>query len=164
MKQEEQKKKEQEQKGQISKELKKEKEQQVKAQQESELKKRQRQTKAAQTKEIEPADEESKPKSKETIDDKYVKGVVKFSNISVRNIPKMDLIGKSDPYVVFEIGTDSQQTTVAKESLDYDYLNEEYQIAIDPQSKVSNGQVSVSVFDYDSFSKNDLVGTVNVDV
>jgi hypothetical protein len=33
----------------------------------------------------------------------------------------MDIAGKTDPYVKFEIGKESQKTTVGKESFDYDY-------------------------------------------
>ncbi|KAA6370954.1 MAG: hypothetical protein EZS28_033519, partial [Streblomastix strix] len=101
---------------------------------------------------------------KEAEDAKYVKGVVKFSNISVRNIPKMDLVGKTDPYVVFKLGDESKQTTVAKEQLDYDYLNETYEIIYDPSKNQLNREVEVSVWDYDSVGSNDLVGSVNVDI
>jgi hypothetical protein len=44
----------------------------------------------------------------------------------------MDIIGKTDPYVVFTLGDSSKQTTVAKKALDYDYLNETYEIIYDP--------------------------------
>ncbi|KAA6365239.1 MAG: hypothetical protein EZS28_039234, partial [Streblomastix strix] len=100
---------------------------------------------------------------KEAEDAKYVKGVVKFSNISVRNIPKMDLVGKTDPYVVFKLGDESKQTTVAKEQLDYDYMNETYEIIYDPLKNQLIREVEVSVWDYDSIGSNDLIGSVNVD-
>ncbi|KAA6396338.1 MAG: putative serine/threonine protein kinase [Streblomastix strix] len=101
---------------------------------------------------------------KEVIEPKYVKGVVKFKNISVRIIPQMYIYGKADPYVVFEIGEKRQRTTVGKESLDYDYLNEEYEIAIDPQSKSENRQVKVSVYDKDTISRDEIIGLVNIDI
>ncbi|KAA6393943.1 MAG: hypothetical protein EZS28_010526, partial [Streblomastix strix] len=45
--------------------------------------------------------EEEEPIQEES---RYVNGVVKFSNISVRNLKKMDAFGKSDPFVVFRAG------------------------------------------------------------
>ncbi|KAA6352838.1 MAG: hypothetical protein EZS28_051635, partial [Streblomastix strix] len=71
---------------------------------------------------------EEKRKQKEAIDSQYIKGVVQFKNISVRNLKKMDIFSKTDPFVVFKAGEESQQTTVAKSALDYDYLNEEYEL------------------------------------
>ncbi|KAA6333438.1 MAG: hypothetical protein EZS28_053172, partial [Streblomastix strix] len=71
---------------------------------------------------------EEKRKQKERQDASYIKGVVKFKNISVRNLKKMDIFSKTDPFVVFKAGEESQQTTVAKSALDYDYLNEEYEL------------------------------------
>jgi Ca2+-dependent lipid-binding protein len=55
-----------------------------------------------------------------------VKGIVKVNNISVRNLPKMDIVGKTDPYVVMRLGDEEKQTSVAHETLNYDYKNEEY--------------------------------------
>jgi hypothetical protein len=71
-------------------------------------------------------------KKKEAEDDKYIKGVVTLSKISVRKLPKMDVFNKTDPYVVFSLGDSTKQTTVAEETLDYDYLNETYEIIYDP--------------------------------
>ncbi|KAA6330421.1 MAG: hypothetical protein EZS28_053503 [Streblomastix strix] len=101
---------------------------------------------------------------KVTEDAKYVKGYVTFSHIAVRNLKKMDVIGKTDPYVVFKLGDESKQTTIAKEQLDYDYMNETYEIIYDPLKSKLNREVEVSVWDYDSIGSNDLVGSVNVDV
>ncbi|KAA6319561.1 MAG: hypothetical protein EZS28_054797 [Streblomastix strix] len=93
-----------------------------------------------------------------------MKGVVILSNISVRNLPKMDLIGKTDPYVVFSLGDSTKQTSIAKEALDYDYLNETYEINYDPLKMQGNREMNVSVYDYDRISSNDIIGSVNVDV
>jgi Ca2+-dependent lipid-binding protein len=55
-----------------------------------------------------------------------VKGIVKINKISVRNLPKMDVIGKCDPFVVMHLGDEEKQTTVAYKTYNYDYENEEY--------------------------------------
>ncbi|KAA6322688.1 MAG: hypothetical protein EZS28_054406, partial [Streblomastix strix] len=48
--------------------------------------------------------EEEEPIYEEQEESRYVNGVVKFSNISVHNLKKMDAFGKSDPFVVFRAG------------------------------------------------------------
>ncbi|KAA6361218.1 MAG: hypothetical protein EZS28_043255 [Streblomastix strix] len=44
----------------------------------------------------------------------YVNGVVKFKNISVRNLKKMDAFGKSDPFITFKAGDEEQKISTAK--------------------------------------------------
>ncbi|KAA6360779.1 MAG: hypothetical protein EZS28_043694 [Streblomastix strix] len=107
---------------------------------------------------------EKERKLKEAEDKKYPKGVVKFSNIAVRNLKKMDLVGKTDPYVVFKLGDLQKQTSVAKETLNYDYKNEEYEVVYDPAQMQGKRNVDVEVWDYDSVGNNDLIGTASVDV
>ncbi|KAA6371215.1 MAG: hypothetical protein EZS28_033258, partial [Streblomastix strix] len=76
--------------------------------------------------------EEEEPIYEEEEDLGYVNGVVKFKNISVRNLKKMDSFGKSDPFVTFKAGDEEQKTTTAKNTLDYDYTNEEYDLIYNP--------------------------------
>ncbi|KAA6372260.1 MAG: hypothetical protein EZS28_032213 [Streblomastix strix] len=87
---------------------------------------------------------------------KYVKGVVTLSKISVCKLPKMDVFNKTDPYGVFSLGDSTKQTTVAEETLDYDYLNETYEIIYDPLKMNGNREMNVSVYDYDSFRKKEV--------
>ncbi|KAA6361071.1 MAG: hypothetical protein EZS28_043403 [Streblomastix strix] len=94
--------------------------------------------------------------------DKYVKGVVTFSNIQVRNIKKMDFIGQPDPYVKFKLGGAQKKTSVAKDQKDHDYLNESYDLNYDPAS--ISGKVLIQVWDFDTFGKDDLIGVAVVDV
>ncbi|KAA6388979.1 MAG: hypothetical protein EZS28_015494 [Streblomastix strix] len=101
---------------------------------------------------------------KEALDAQYIKGVVKFKNISVRNLKKMDLIGKSDPFVVFKAGESSKQTTTASNVTDYDYSNEEYEVVYDPAEMEGKHSIAVEVYDQDSITKNDLIGAVNIDI
>ncbi|KAA6402209.1 MAG: hypothetical protein EZS28_002261, partial [Streblomastix strix] len=99
---------------------------------------------------------------KKEFTDKYVEGVVTFSNIQVRNIKKMDLVGQPDPYVIFKLGDDQKKTPVAKNKKDHDYLNESYDLNYDPAS--ISGKVVIQVWDYDTFGKDDLIGVASVDV
>ncbi|KAA6364846.1 MAG: hypothetical protein EZS28_039626 [Streblomastix strix] len=95
---------------------------------------------------------------------KYVKGFVKFSDIAIHDLPQMDLVGKIDPYVVFKLGDLQKQTSVAKETLNYDYKNEEYEVVYDPAQMQGKRNVDVEVWDYDTVGNNDLIGTASVDV
>jgi Ca2+-dependent lipid-binding protein len=76
----------------------------------------------------------------------------------------MDLIGKNDPFVVFRAGEESKQTTVAKSTQNYDYLNEEYELLYYPSVMQGKHEIEVEVYDYDSITKNDLIGVTNIDV
>ncbi|KAA6361321.1 MAG: hypothetical protein EZS28_043152 [Streblomastix strix] len=104
-----------------------------------------------------------KPKSINE-ESKYVKGVVKFSNISVRNLPKMDIGGKADPFVIFRMENEEKKTTIAKNTLNYDYTNESYELIYDPLIMKGNGKADIDVYDYDSITGNDLIGITNVDI
>jgi hypothetical protein len=59
----------------------------------------------------------------------------------------MDIFSKTDPFVVFRAGEESQQTTVAKSALDYDYLNEEYELIYDPTKMSGKHEIAVEVYD-----------------
>ncbi|KAA6381425.1 MAG: hypothetical protein EZS28_023045, partial [Streblomastix strix] len=107
-------------------------------------------------------DEEKK--KKEVDDAKYVKGVVKFSNISVRNLPKMDIGGKADPFVLFRMGDSEKQTSIVKSVLNYDYIDEEYEVIYDPSKMKGQGIVDVEVYDYDTIGGNDIIGINSVDI
>ncbi|KAA6340408.1 MAG: hypothetical protein EZS28_052535 [Streblomastix strix] len=73
----------------------------------------------------------------------------------------MDAFGKSDPFVVFRAGDEEQKTTTAKNTLDYDYTNEEYDLIYNPLKMQGKKEVEVEVWDYNKIGKNDLIGTVN---
>ncbi|KAA6353739.1 MAG: hypothetical protein EZS28_050734, partial [Streblomastix strix] len=107
---------------------------------------------------------ELKRKEKEALDAQYIKGVVQFKNISVSNLKKMDVFSKNDPFVLFKAGESTQQTTTAKNILNYQYLNESYEVVYDPAVMQGKHEIEVEVYDQDSLTKNDLIGAVNVDV
>ncbi|KAA6356066.1 MAG: hypothetical protein EZS28_048407 [Streblomastix strix] len=95
---------------------------------------------------------------------KYVNGVVKFSKISVRNLKAMDFGGKSDPFVIFKAGDEEKKTSTARNTLDYDYMNEEYELIYNPLKMQGKKEVDIEVWDYDTVGDNDLIGIANVDV
>ncbi|KAA6353667.1 MAG: hypothetical protein EZS28_050806 [Streblomastix strix] len=107
---------------------------------------------------------EEQRKIKEKQAEMFSKGYLKFSNISVRDLKKMDTIGKTDPYVVFQLGELQKQTTVAKNTLSYDYKNEEIELEYNSYLNQWTGKADVQVWDYDTLGKNDLIGSVVVDV
>ncbi|KAA6381426.1 MAG: hypothetical protein EZS28_023046 [Streblomastix strix] len=103
-------------------------------------------------------------KNKEADLAQYVKGNIKLSHISVRNLPKMDIGGKADPFVVFRMGDEEKKTTTAKNTLNYDYINESYELIYDPQIMNLKKEIDVEVFDYDSIGINDLIGIASIDI
>ncbi|KAA6395284.1 MAG: hypothetical protein EZS28_009184, partial [Streblomastix strix] len=103
-------------------------------------------------------------KMKEAKSLKYVKGKVILSNISVEDLPKMDLIGKCDPYVLLRLGNDENQTSVTKNTLNHFYEGEEYEMIYDPSIMKGDGNVTLEVWDYDKVGFDDLIGSVNVEI
>ncbi|KAA6401907.1 MAG: hypothetical protein EZS28_002564 [Streblomastix strix] len=57
----------------------------------------------------------------------------------------MDSFGKSDPFVVFQDGNEEQKIITAKRTLDYDYVNEEYDLIYNPLKIQGNKEVEVEV-------------------
>ncbi|KAA6396981.1 MAG: hypothetical protein EZS28_007491 [Streblomastix strix] len=84
-------------------------------------------------------------KMKEAKSLKYVKGKVILSNISVEDLPKIDLIGKCDPYVLLRIGNDEKQTSVAKNTLNHLYEGEEYEMIYEPSIMKGDGNVTLEI-------------------
>ncbi|KAA6363357.1 MAG: hypothetical protein EZS28_041116, partial [Streblomastix strix] len=97
----------------------------------------------------------------QTTDPKYVRGVVKFSNISVRNLPKQENAGL-DPFVLFRMGNEEKETSIAKNVTNYDYKNEQYEVTFDPEKM--NGRTEIEVYNYDSVNGNSLIGVTSVDI
>ncbi|KAA6377782.1 MAG: hypothetical protein EZS28_026691 [Streblomastix strix] len=113
---------------------------------------------------VQQIEEDQKEQEKEDQESKYVKGVVQISNISVRDLPQMDLVGKTDPYVLFKMGIQEKQTSVAKETLNYDYKDEQFDMLYDKTIMQGKKEVEVEVWDYDSVGKNDLIGIASFDI
>ncbi|KAA6350668.1 MAG: hypothetical protein EZS28_051880, partial [Streblomastix strix] len=62
------------------------------------------------------------------------------------------------------IGEYERQTSSAKDVLNNDYKNEQYELVYDPDQMKGSGNAQVEVWDFDSITGNDLIGVATVDV
>lgn len=85
-------------------------------------------------------------------------GIIKVKVIKGRNLAVRDILS-SDPYVVLQLGKQKVQTTVKKSSL-HPVWNEEVMLSV-PQNY---GALKVEVYDYDTFSADDIMGQAEVDI
>ncbi|CAJ1962962.1 unnamed protein product [Sphenostylis stenocarpa] len=79
--------------------------------------------------------------------------VIKGTNLAIRDIKS------SDPYVILTLGQQTVQTSIARSNLN-PVWNEEYMLSV-PEHY---GQMKVKVFDYDTFSADDIMGEADVDL
>ena len=77
--------------------------------------------------------------------------------IRARNLAKMDLGGKSDPYVVLHCGDTVHKTEVVKKSLDPEWTDARFQF-----DASGAGVLTAELFDWDRGSKDDPMGRVSV--
>uniref|UniRef100_A0A166IJI3 C2 domain-containing protein n=1 Tax=Daucus carota subsp. sativus TaxID=79200 RepID=A0A166IJI3_DAUCS len=85
-------------------------------------------------------------------------GLIKLKVIQGKNLAVRDMFS-SDPYVIAQLGMQKVQTTVAQSNLN-PVWNEELMISI-PKSY---GALRLEVYDYDTFSADDIMGEANVDL
>ena len=80
--------------------------------------------------------------------------------ISGREIPVADAIGLSDPFCILKLvnRNDKQKTLIRKQALT-PVWNQEFQFKI---LSYNNDSFRLSLFDYDKYSKNDLLGQWNI--
>ncbi|KAK0579079.1 hypothetical protein LWI29_020665 [Acer saccharum] len=79
--------------------------------------------------------------------------VIKGTNLAIRDMMS------SDPYVILSIGQQTVQTTIIKSNLN-PVWNEELMLSV-PQDF---GPVKLKVFDYDTFSADDIMGEAEIDI
>ncbi|RDX92227.1 putative ADP-ribosylation factor GTPase-activating protein AGD13, partial [Mucuna pruriens] len=79
--------------------------------------------------------------------------VIKGTNLAIRDIKS------SDPYVVLNLGQQTVQTTIIPSNLN-PVWNEEYMLSV-PEDY---GQMKLKVFDYDTFSSDDIMGEADIDL
>eukprot|EP00961_Rhodomonas_salina_P030239 407272-Rhodomonas_salina.1 len=84
---------------------------------------------------------------------------VEVTVISANHMPKTDMVGLCDPYVVLKYGGREAKTTIKKKTLDAAY-NEVFELNLNPNTK--NGDLEVTVFDWDIGKKDTVVGTAVV--
>ncbi|KAG6756332.1 hypothetical protein POTOM_039759 [Populus tomentosa] len=85
-------------------------------------------------------------------------GLVKVKVKKGTNLAIRDMLS-SDPYVVLTLGKQTVQTTVMKSNLN-PVWNEELMLSV-PQDF---GPIKLSVFDYDTFSADDIMGEAEIDI
>ncbi|GAB2280857.1 Probable ADP-ribosylation factor GTPase-activating protein agd13 [Dionaea muscipula] len=85
-------------------------------------------------------------------------GVLKIKVVKGTNMAVRDMLS-SDPYVVLTLGQQTAQTSVIKSNLN-PLWNEELMLSV-PQRF---GPLRVQVYDYDTFSADDIMGEAEVDI
>ncbi|OMO73846.1 C2 calcium-dependent membrane targeting [Corchorus olitorius] len=85
-------------------------------------------------------------------------GLLKVKVVQGTNLAIRDMM-TSDPYVVLILGQQTVQTTVIKSNLN-PIWNEELMLSV-PQNY---GAVKLQVFDYDTFSADDIMGEAEIDI
>jgi hypothetical protein len=84
---------------------------------------------------------------------------VKVKNI--RHLPKMDAMGKCDPYVILTLGSQKHQTTVKNSMYDPDY-DEEFEFSVDKE-EISD-PLTLDLMDWDRLTDHDYIGSVQIDL
>uniref|UniRef100_A0A1D1YA64 ADP-ribosylation factor GTPase-activating protein AGD12 n=2 Tax=Anthurium amnicola TaxID=1678845 RepID=A0A1D1YA64_9ARAE len=85
-------------------------------------------------------------------------GVLKVKVVKGTNLAVRDML-TSDPYVVLVLGQQRVQTSIVKSNLN-PIWNEELQLSVPQQY----GPLKLQVFDYDTFSADDIMGEAEVDL
>ena len=82
--------------------------------------------------------------------------------VEAAEVPKMDVCGKSDPYLVFTLSTSSQKwKTKTKKNTVTPVWNEEFHL---PITSNMTDELHVEMFDQDDISKDDQISTMNFKV
>ncbi|CAI0545559.1 unnamed protein product, partial [Linum tenue] len=102
----------------------------------------------------------SKPKPDASHDDGMVEfiGLLKVKVVKGTNLAVRDMLS-SDPYVILNLGKQTVQTTVVRSNLN-PVWDEELMLSV-PQDY---GTVKLQVFDYDTFSADDIMGEAEIDL
>ncbi|XP_057763871.1 ADP-ribosylation factor GTPase-activating protein AGD12 [Salvia miltiorrhiza] len=85
-------------------------------------------------------------------------GMLKVKVLKGTNLAVRDMLS-SDPYVVLKLGKQRVQTAVVKSNLN-PVWNEELMLSV-PQEY---GPIKLEVYDYDTFSADDIMGEVEIDI
>ncbi|XP_031130153.1 ADP-ribosylation factor GTPase-activating protein AGD12-like [Ipomoea triloba] len=85
-------------------------------------------------------------------------GILKITVLKGTNLAVRDMLS-SDPYVILTIGQQKAQTTVVRSNLN-PVWNEDLMLSI-PQDY---GPLKLEVYDYDTFSADDIMGEAEIDI
>ena len=89
-----------------------------------------------------------------------IPGNLHLNLIQAENLPKADLIGKSDPYAVISADGDQHKTQTVKNS-----QNPEWNFELDiPVDEAGPHDIKIDVYDKDKIGKDKLLGSANISV
>jgi Ca2+-dependent lipid-binding protein len=91
--------------------------------------------------------------------------ILKIRVLSCRDLPVMDKSAEStDAYVEVHFGEyDTLRTQVCKRSLN-PVFNEDFRFEVSDDSELQNEPLEIKVYDYDTISSSDPIGTVMIDL
>ncbi|KAA6340103.1 MAG: hypothetical protein EZS28_052557 [Streblomastix strix] len=94
----------------------------------------------------------------------YVKGVILIDNIQIRGFPEYVGSNKLYPQVDFSLGDAGRVMPPAKQTCNYDFINEKIQLNYDPNNKLLKSDLQVKVYNLDKSVKDKLIDFKQVDV
>ena len=81
------------------------------------------------------------------------------------DIPKMDIISKSDPYCIVSLSNSvNRQRTKTIDNTDHPVWNQEFHFPIKHNSNNTPVSISITVYDEDTFSKDDIISSIEIPV
>ena len=92
-------------------------------------------------------------------------GTIPDGNVHVnlkqaRDLPKMDIVGKSDPYAIIACGDDKSKTKTVKNNQNPEFDHDAYF----PIQKDGADKITIDLFDADKFGKDKPLGSVDLDI
>ena len=78
---------------------------------------------------------------------------------AAKHLPKTDLMGKCDPYVILSGGDAKFKTSVVKKTYDAEY-SEQFELLV----VEGHGVLTLTVMDWDKLSQDDTIGTATVEL
>jgi hypothetical protein len=79
---------------------------------------------------------------------------------NIRHLPKMDVMGKCDPYIVLSLGSQKHQTSIKYSTYDPNY-EEEFVFSFD---EGTSDNLTMDLMDWDRLTEHDYIGTVQIDL
>lgn len=91
-------------------------------------------------------------------------GKVKVKVIAGRNLPVMDRSSETtDAFVEIKLGSQTQKTDVCRKSLNPQFNSEWFRFEMD-DSELQDEPLQIRLMDYDTYSANDAIGKVNINL
>ncbi|KAA6396722.1 MAG: hypothetical protein EZS28_007747, partial [Streblomastix strix] len=109
-------------------------------------------------------EKEREVKENEGVDTGSLGGSLVVKVVGVRDVKSTDFDGKQDPYVKVNYAGKEEKTQKVRNQADADY-NETFTFDIAPKEEGSleaNTNVVIEIWDYDTLSKDDIVGSITV--